>query len=74
MQHAQILEQINQLDPAEKIMLVEAIWDSIASHADNLPLSAEQKDELDRRLASYEADPSGGSLWPDVKARIEKKQ
>ena len=27
MAHAQLLEQINLLDPAEKITLVEDIWD-----------------------------------------------
>ena len=38
------------------------IWDSIAAeanaNADLLPLTQEQKAELDRRVAEYEADPS----------------
>jgi putative addiction module component (TIGR02574 family) len=46
----------------ERLELVGDIWDSIAdeanANADLLPLSEEQKAELDRRLAAYEADPS----------------
>ena len=74
MAHAQLLEQINRLDPAEKIMLVEDIWDSIALQGESPPLSSKQKDELDRRLAAYEADPDSGSPWPEVKARIERQR
>jgi putative addiction module component (TIGR02574 family) len=48
----------------ERLELVGDIWDSIAdeanANADLLPLSEEQKAELDRRLAAYEADPSAG--------------
>jgi putative addiction module component (TIGR02574 family) len=48
----------------ERLELVGDIWDSIAdeanANADLLPLSEEQKAELDRRLAAYEADPSVG--------------
>lgn len=73
MAHAQLLEQINRLDPAEKSTLVEDIWDSIASQGGSLPLSAKQKDELDRRLAAYEANPDSGSPWLEVKARIVRQ-
>lgn len=46
----------------ERLQLVGDIWDSIAEEAnvkpDALPLTDEQKAELDRRLAEHEADPS----------------
>jgi putative addiction module component (TIGR02574 family) len=48
----------------ERLELVGDSWDSIAdeanANADLLPLSEEQKAELDRRVAAYEADPSAG--------------
>jgi putative addiction module component (TIGR02574 family) len=62
------------LSVAERILLVEQIWDSIAAEPDALPLTQEQKDELDRRLAAYEADPTAGSTWEEVKARLQGKQ
>jgi putative addiction module component (TIGR02574 family) len=62
------------LSVAERMLLVEQIWDSIAAEQESLPLTQAQKDELDRRLAAYEADPTAGSTWEEVKARLQGKQ
>jgi putative addiction module component (TIGR02574 family) len=61
------------LTVAERILLVEEIWDSIAAEQDALPITQEQREELDRRLANYEADPPVGSTWDEVKARLQAK-
>jgi putative addiction module component (TIGR02574 family) len=58
-----------ELTPAERIELVEDLWDSIAQQ-DMPPLSPEQKQELDRRYAEHLRDPSRASKWEDVKARL----
>lgn len=50
--------------------MVEEIWDSIATEAEALEVPLSHKDELDRRLASYHADPNAGSSWEDVQARL----
>ncbi len=57
----------------ERIRLVEDLWDSIASDQAALPLTNEQKLELDRRLEAYEADGNKGSLAGDVIAAIRKR-
>ena len=62
---------IDQLSLAERILLVEEIWDSIVAEAEALHIPQSHKDELDRRLASYHADPNAGSSWEDVKARLQ---
>ena len=62
------------LSVAERMLLVEQIWDSIAAEQESLPLTQAQKDELDRRLAAYEADPTAGSTWEEVKARLQGKK
>jgi putative addiction module component (TIGR02574 family) len=64
------LPEILKLSVAERIQLVEDIWDSIAAEPDALSLTQEQRDELDRRLASQEANPGIGRPWAEVKARI----
>jgi putative addiction module component (TIGR02574 family) len=64
---------IDQLSVAERILLVEEIWDSIATTPDEVPLTDAQKAELDRRLAAYEADPGAGSSWEEVKARLRSR-
>ncbi|MBC7791459.1 MAG: addiction module protein [Anaerolineae bacterium] len=65
------------LGVADRLQLVGDIWDSIAEEAnvspDVLPLTDEQKAELDRRVAEYDADPSIGVPMDEVLDRIEAK-
>jgi putative addiction module component (TIGR02574 family) len=63
---------IDRLSLAERILLVEEIWDSIAAEAEALDIPQSHKDELDRRLAAYHADPHAGARWEEVKARLQK--
>jgi putative addiction module component (TIGR02574 family) len=63
---------IDRISLAERILLVEEIWDSIAAEAEALEVPQSHKDELDRRLAAYHADPQAGSNWEDVKSRLQK--
>jgi putative addiction module component (TIGR02574 family) len=58
---------IRKLSVAERLILVEEIWDSIASEQERLELTEAQKQELDRRLDSYRASPEDGSSWEEVK-------
>jgi len=66
-----------QLSVADRLQLVGDIWDSIAEEAnvspDVLPLSDEQKAELDRRIAELDADPSVGVPIDEVIERVEAK-
>jgi putative addiction module component (TIGR02574 family) len=63
-------QQIMKLSVAERIILVEEIWDSIAAKQENLELTEAQKMELDRRLEAYQTAPEDGSSWEEVKGRI----
>ncbi|MBL8989047.1 MAG: addiction module protein [Gemmatimonadetes bacterium] len=65
-----------RLTIAERLQLVEDIWDSIAEDADaeRLPVSDEDKALLDERLAELEANPGAGASWPEVRARITKRR
>lgn len=58
------------LSVQDRIHLVEAIWDSIAEVPEAVELSDIQRSELDKRLAAFEKNPSAGSPWPEVRARI----
>lgn len=66
------ISDLLKLPVAERIRLVEAIWDSIAAAPDALELSDADREELDRRWAAFERDPSAGSPWADVRARISR--
>ncbi|MCL4215685.1 MAG: addiction module protein [Candidatus Hydrogenedentes bacterium] len=54
----------------QRLQLVEAIWDSIAAVPDAVNVPEWHRDELDRRLEAYHANPSEGSPWHEVKKRI----
>ncbi len=64
------LSEVLNLPLEERLRLVESIWDSIAQFPEALELTEAQKLELDRRLESYEADPSAGVPWAELKARL----
>lgn len=61
------------LSVPERIQLVEDIWDSIAEVPEAIPLTEEEKAELDRRLDAYHAKPNEGSPWGMVRERIRKR-
>ena len=64
---------IDQLSVEERLALVEELWDSIAESDANLPLTAPQREELDRRLAEHEANPDDVVSWEEIKASISTR-
>jgi putative addiction module component (TIGR02574 family) len=68
----ELIAEILALPVAERMRLIEAIWDSIAAAPEALPLAQWQKDELDRRLAEFAADPDSGASLEEVFARIRR--
>jgi len=70
MSSSSLPSEIRQLPIAERVHLVEQIWDSIAEDKGQFQLTEAQKAELDRRLAAQAASPNRGSPWTDVKQRI----
>jgi len=65
--------KLKQLPVEERIRLVEDLWDSIAADQQALPLTVEQKVELDKRLDAYEIDKNQGRLAADAVADIRHK-
>jgi len=64
---------VMRLSVPERIQLVEDIWDSIAELPEEVPLTDEQKAELDRRLDAYHQNPEEGSPWGMVRERIRSR-
>ncbi len=63
---------IDRLGVEERLTLVEEIWDSIAADSAAVPLTPEQTQELERRLAAHEANPEDVVPWAEVKASGSK--
>lgn len=66
-----------KLSAPERIRLAQELWDSIIPEAeenpDLLPLSEEQIQELERRLAEHERDPGSAVPWEDMRARLRAR-
>jgi len=58
---------IERLSVAERLILVEELWDSIAA---STPITDAQRAELDRRLADHEANPEDVVSWEEVHSSI----
>ncbi len=63
---ATLPSNISGLSDAEKFDLIDALWLDLEAHSP--ALSAEQAEELDRRVADHEMNPSDVVSWEQVKA------
>ncbi len=63
-----------KLTPAERIELVEQIWESVAASPADVDLTAEQLAELESRWQAFLKNPEAGSTWEDVKARLTSRK
>jgi len=61
------------LSVPERILLVGDIWNSIAEVSKEVPLTDEQKRELDARLETCHQDPDAGSPWTVVRDRLRSR-
>ncbi len=65
-------DMIDQLSVEERLELIGELCQSLED--DNTPVTAAQAEEIDRRLASYEADRAHAITWDELKARIERRR
>jgi len=67
-----ILEQhpdIQRLSPSEKLALVTELWDDLAAHPNDIPVTGAEIAELDRRMEEYRKDPTQVTTWEAIKQR-----
>ena len=64
------IDEIASLDIAQKIILVEEIWDSIAQGQEDVVITDEERAILDERLASFEANPDDVISWDEIKQKL----
>jgi putative addiction module component (TIGR02574 family) len=65
---------IARLSPAERILLAEDLWDSLAAGQNPPALTPAQLEELERRLAAADRGEMTYSSWDEVKRRLLPKE
>ena len=64
---------IFDLSPAEKLQLVEDLWDDLAGTPEAVPVHEWQKQELARRKANLQKNPASALAWEDVKQKARSR-
>jgi putative addiction module component (TIGR02574 family) len=65
--------EIDRLTVSQRLELITLLWDSIPDTVEALALPEWHRQELERRLASANANPSVGIPWDQVKGRLRDK-
>ena len=64
----------DELSVPEQILHVQELWDRIAAHPEQVPVTEAQRAELRRRLAAHRDDPTAGRSWEDVRDALRAKR
>ena len=64
-------DEIVRLSPPERIALIAQLWDSLEE--EQLPLTAAQQAELERRMTSLDQDRHSVVTWEALKAELEQR-
>ena len=64
-----------KLSAEERLRLIEQLWDSLSDSPDAVPMTARQREELDRRLDDMEREPiPDGIPWDEVVRQLRARR
>ena len=64
---------IATLTPAERLRLIDDLWQSLTSAPEGVPLTPLQRDELDRRLDGLDRGDVALVPWDEVKRQLRAR-
>ena len=64
---------IDELSSEERLKLIERLWESLRDDPQGVPLTAPQREELDRRLDDLDRAGPSGIPWEEVASQIRRK-
>jgi len=67
------IPDIERLSTPEKILLVEDLWDHIASDESNIPVPQSHKNVLTQRLKNYQSSPGTLLSLDELQERLAKR-
>lgn len=68
------IPEITKLSTAERILLVEDLWDSIATDESTVPVPASHVAELDQRLNTFRSSPGELLSLEELQSRIQRRK
>ena len=67
------LQSIFDLSPAEKLQLVEDLWDDLAARAEHIPVHEWQLNEVRKRREAHRFNPQETVTWEELKSTIRDR-
>jgi len=61
----------DDLSTAERILRLQDEWDEIVESPDDVELTTEQREELNRRLADHRLNPTHYKTWGELRSELE---
>jgi len=65
-----LLDEIRKLSLAERIQLVEDVWDSIAAEGEEFPIPESHRAGLARRREEHRQSPEDVVPWEEVRRQL----
>jgi len=73
-QNQRIIKEVLDLPVSDRIRLVKKVLDSIAEEHDDLELSDDELEELERRVEEHRRNPSSAIPFETVMAEMTRKK
>jgi putative addiction module component (TIGR02574 family) len=64
-------DELARMTPPERLALIAQLWDSLEQ--DEIPLTAAQQAEIERRLDSLDEDRQNTVSWAELKAELQQR-
>jgi putative addiction module component (TIGR02574 family) len=69
-----VLKRALSLNVADRLQLIEELWDSLAVTPEAIPVTDAQRKELARRRRAHARNPSAAKSWEQVRAKLERRR
>jgi len=69
-----VRKEIHTLSVADRLQLLEEIWDSLIETPEAIPVTDAQRKELARRRRAHARNPSAARSWVQVRARLRRRR
>jgi len=69
-----VRKDIRSLSVADRLQLLEDIWDSLAATPEAVPVTDAQRKELARRRRAHARNPAAAKSWAQVRARLRRRK
>ncbi len=66
----QTISDLAALSVDDRLLIVQRLWDSIPAEAE-IPISPEQREEIKRRVAEHDANPSSAISREELERRLQ---